>query len=147
MNVTITDISPAALKVAESNAKKLGAKVRILEGDMVEPVKNEKFDIIVSNPPYIPEDEEVMSIVKDNEPNIALFGGKDGMKFYNIIMAGAVNMLKEKSILAFEHGFDKKEEMRALAKHYFPNAHIMSLKDLEGKDRMTIILNGINYEE
>lgn len=147
MNVTITDISNEALNIAKSNAKKFDAHVRILQGDMVEPVKNEKFDIIVSNPPYIPEDEEVMSIVKDNEPNIALFGGKDGMKFYKIIMSGAVSMLKDKSILAFEHGFDKKEEMIKLAKHYYPNAYVMSLKDLEGKDRMTIILNGIKYEE
>lgn len=147
MNVTITDISNEALEVAKGNAKKLGANVRILQGDMVEPVKNEKFDIIVSNPPYIPDDEEVQDIVKDNEPNIALFGGADGMKFYKVIMQGAVNMLKDKSILAFEHGYDKKSQMVELANKYFPDAHVLSLKDLEGKDRMTIILKGINYEE
>lgn len=146
MNVTITDISEDALKVAASNAKKLGADVRILQGDMCEPVKNEKFDLIVSNPPYIPENEEVMSIVKDNEPNIALFGGSDGMKFYKVIMNSAKDMLKDNAILAFEHGYDKKEEMVKLANIYFPGCEVMSLKDLEGKDRMTIIIKGFKNE-
>lgn len=142
MDVTITDISDEALKVAAANAKELGADVRILQGDMVQPVMNERFDLIVSNPPYIPEHEEVQTIVKDNEPNIALFGGEDGMKFYRVIMRDASKILNDNAILAFEHGFDKKNEMIELAKQYFPGAKILSLKDLEGKDRMTIIIKG-----
>lgn len=109
---------------------------------MLEPVKNRKFDIFVSNPPYIPEKENVMSLVKDNEPNIALFGGEDGMKFYRIILENVHTLLKEKAIVCFEHGYDKKEEMLALAKHYFPEARVEVLKDLEGKDRMTFIYVG-----
>ena len=142
MDVTITDISDEALKVAAANAKELGADVRILQGDMVQPVMNERFDLIVSNPPYIPEHEEVQTIVKDNEPNIALFGGEDGMKFYRVIMRDASKILNDNAILAFEHGFDKKNEMIELAKQYFSGAKILSLKDLEGKDRMTIIIKG-----
>ena len=146
MDVTITDISNEALLVAKQNAEKLGANVRILQGDMLSPVKGEKFDIIVSNPPYIPEDEDVQKIVLDNEPNIALFGGKDGMKFYNIIMRDARELLNPNGIIAFEHGFDKKEEMRKLASYYFPSSNIISLKDMEGKDRMTIIIVGFENE-
>ena len=146
MDVTITDISDKALEVAKANSIALNAPVRILKGDMCGPVRNEKFDIIVSNPPYIPENEEVQTIVKDNEPNIALFGGSDGLKFYRVIMKDAVNMLNSNGIIAFEHGFDKKEEMRKLAKEYFPDANIISLKDLEGKDRMTIIVKGFKNE-
>ncbi len=146
MDVTITDISKEALDVAKENARVLGANVTILEGDMVEPVIDQKFDLIVSNPPYIPEDEEVQKIVKDNEPNIALFGGRDGLKFYRIIMRDAAKILNDNAILAFEHGYDKKLQMIELAKEYFPDARIKSLKDLEGKDRMTIIIKGFKNE-
>ena len=109
---------------------------------MLAPFKGRKFDIFVSNPPYIPETEEVMSLVKDNEPNIALFGGNDGMKFYRIILSGVKDLLKEKAMICFEHAYDKKEEMIALANHYFPEAKVEVLKDLEGKDRMTFIYVG-----
>ncbi len=142
MRVVATDISKDALRIAKENSEKLGVNVEFLEGDMLEPVKNRKFDIFVSNPPYIPEKENVMSLVKDNEPNIALFGGEDGMKFYRIILENVHMLLKEKAIVCFEHGYDKKEEMLALAKYYFPEARVEVLKDLEGKDRMTFIYVG-----
>ena len=142
MNVVASDISFEALEVAESNNKKLGANVKFYQGDMLAPFKGRKFDIFVSNPPYIPETEEVMSLVKDNEPNIALFGGNDGMKFYRIILSGVKDLLKEKAMICFEHAYDKKEEMIDLANHYFPEANVEVLKDLEGKDRMTFIYVG-----
>lgn len=142
MNVVATDISFEALEVAKLNNEKLGANVTFYQGDMLEPVKGKKFDIFVSNPPYIPEEEDVMSLVKDNEPNIALFGGNDGMKFYRIILSGVRPLLKDKALICFEHGFDKKNEMLALANKYFPECKVEVLKDLEGKDRMTFIYVG-----
>ena len=148
MNVVASDISFEALEVAKANNEKFGANVKFYQGDMLEPFKDRKFDIFVSNPPYIPEDEEVMSLVKDNEPNIALFGGGDGMYFYNIILSGVKPMLKDKAIIAFEHGCDQKERMIKLANHYFPNSKVEVLKDLEGKDRMTFIYVGdFKWEE
>ena len=142
MNVVASDISFEALEVAKKNSEKLNANVKFLQGDMLEPFKGMKFDIFVSNPPYIPEDEEVMDLVKDNEPNIALFGGSDGLKFYRIILSGVKELLKDKAIIAFEHGFDKKDEMIKLANTYFPNSRVEVLKDLENKDRMTFIYVG-----
>ncbi len=142
MNVVATDISFEALEVAKKNNEKLGTSVKFMQGDMLEPLKGMKFDIFVSNPPYIPEAEEVMDLVKDNEPNIALFGGSDGMKFYRIILSGVKPLLKDKAIIAFEHGYDKKEEMIKLANTYFPNSKVEVLKDLENKDRMTFIYVG-----
>lgn len=142
MNVIATDISKAALEVAEENNKNLGANVKFLEGDMLEPVKNYKFDIFVSNPPYIPETEIVMPLVKENEPNIALFGGSDGMKFYEIILRGLKPLLKSKALVCFEHGYDKKNEMIALANKYFPDSRVEVIKDLENRDRMTFIYVG-----
>ena len=142
MRVVATDISKEALCVARKNNEVLGANVEFLEGDMLNPVLGRKFDIFVSNPPYIPEDEEVMPLVKENEPNLALFGGKDGMKFYRIILQNVHSILKERAMLCFEHGYDKKEAMIELAKEYFPEAKVEVLKDLEGKDRMTFIYVG-----
>ncbi len=142
MNVIASDISEAALTVAKKNNEKLGGSVKFLQGDMLEPLKGYKFDIFVSNPPYIPNDELVDPLVKDNEPNIALFGGSDGMKFYDIILRGVKPLLKEKAMIAFEHGFDKREEMISLANKYFPGSKVEVLKDLEGKDRMTFIYVG-----
>lgn len=142
MHVIATDISFEALVVARKNNEKLGTNVKFLQGDMLKPLEGKKFDIFVSNPPYIPEAEEVMDLVKDNEPNIALFGGSDGMKFYRIILSGVKPLLKDKAIIAFEHGYDKKEEMIKLANTYFPNSKVEVLKDLENKDRMTFIYVG-----
>ena len=142
MNVIASDISEKALEVARINNEKLNANVKFFQGDMLEPFKDFKFDIFVSNPPYIPDDELVDSLVKDNEPNIALFGGSDGLKFYRIILSGLKPLLKDKAIIAFEHGYDKKEEMIELANYYFPNSKVEVLKDLEGKDRMTFIYVG-----
>lgn len=142
MRVVATDISKEALEVAKENSQRLGADVEFLEGDMLKPVENRKFDIFISNPPYIPEDEDVMSLVKDNEPNVALFGGKDGMKFYHIILSGVKPLLKDKAMICFEHGYDKKNEMLSLANKYFLNARAEVIKDLEGKDRMTFIYVG-----
>jgi len=142
MKVVASDISFEALEVAKKNNEKFNANVEFLQGDMLKPFEGRRFDIFVSNPPYIPDDEDVMSLVKDNEPNIALFGGNDGMKFYRIILSGVKPLLKEKAIIAFEHGYDKKEEMIKLANTYFPDSRVEVLKDLEGKDRMTFIYVG-----
>lgn len=142
MEVTITDISEEALIVAKSNAIKFDADVEILQGNMLEPVRGRKFDILVSNPPYIPQTEQVMSLVKDNEPNLALFGGEDGLMFYRIILSQCNEILNEKAIIAFEHAFDKGEEMKKLALTYFPEAKVEVLQDMQGLDRMTIIVKG-----
>lgn len=144
INVYATDISSDALEVAKDNAKNLQAEVSFLQGDMLEPVIDKKFDILVSNPPYIPQNEIVDEIIYDNEPHVALFGGDDGLKFYRQILKDANKILKKKSIIAFEHGYDKAEQLRKIASEYFPNAKIYTLKDMQKLDRMTFILNGIN---
>ena len=141
MNVIATDISNEALEIARANNTKLGANVNFYQGDMLAPLKDRKFDIFVSNPPYIPAEEQVDSLVYDNEPHVALFGGSDGLYFYRIILENAQKYLNETNFLAFEHAYDKGEEMVKLAKTYFPNSEVRLLKDLQGKDRMTIVIN------
>lgn len=142
MNVIATDISSAALNVAKQNMENLGGKVKFLEGDMLAPLEGYKFDIFVSNPPYIPDNELVDPLVKENEPNLALFGGMDGLRFYRIILKDLKEYLKPRAIIAFEHGYDKKNEINALIKEYFKDADIECIKDLEGKDRMTFAYIG-----
>lgn len=147
MHVISTDISVNALEVAKSNAKKLKAEVEFLSGNMLEPVMDKKFDILVSNPPYIPDDEDVDSLVKDNEPNVALFGGKDGLKFYRIILEGACKIMNEKCVLAFEHGYNKTKEIEDICRAYFKDANIYTKKDLQGLDRMIFVIRGFNNEK
>ncbi|MDT8336835.1 MAG: peptide chain release factor N(5)-glutamine methyltransferase [Candidatus Izemoplasmatales bacterium] len=144
MSLTATDISLEALELAKENARNLDAAVEFLQGDMLEPLLNKKFDIIVSNPPYIPNSEEVDPLIYENEPHIALFGGEDGLDFYRTILKDAHKIIKDKAFIAFEHGYDKQEELQAIAKTYFPNAKVFTLKDMQNKDRMTFIIIGLN---
>ncbi|MGN1343599.1 MAG: peptide chain release factor N(5)-glutamine methyltransferase [Traorella sp.] len=140
-----SDISEKAIKVAKKNAQNLEANVNFLIGDMCEPLINQniKVDILVSNPPYIPNNEEMEHSVKDFEPHVALFGGEDGLKFYRIIFERSKYLLKEKSFLAFEMGYNQKEKLTSLAKEYFPTSKIEVLKDMNGKNRMLFIFNNL----
>lgn len=143
MEVCASDISENAIIIANENAHNNDAKVDFVVGNMLEPFinRNDKFDILVSNPPYIPDDEYVESIVLDNEPHIALFGGNDGMHFYDIILRDASKILNVPNVIAFEHSFSKRAEMEKLVKKYFPKGKLEQIKDLNGKDRFTIITN------
>ena len=141
MTVTATDISASALEVAKDNAKNIGVEVEFIQGDMLKPLQGRRFDILVSNPPYIPRDEKVDTIIYDNEPHVALFGGLDGLRFYKEILESAAVILKPKSIIAFEHGYDKADELQKIANVYFPNAKIFTIKDMQKLDRMTFIIN------
>ncbi|MCD7892650.1 MAG: peptide chain release factor N(5)-glutamine methyltransferase [Erysipelotrichaceae bacterium] len=141
LNVYASDISDKALEVAKTNANNLKANVTFYQGDMLQPfIDNHiKVDILVSNPPYIPNNQEIESIVKDNEPHVALFGGSDGLYFYRKIFASAKQIIKDKALLAFEMGFDQRELMDEALQYYFPNTPYEIIKDLSGKDRMLFI--------
>ena len=149
LKVVATDISEEALVVAKENAKELGADVTFYQGDMLEPlIENKiKVDIFVSNPPYIPVDQNIESVVKDNEPHVALFGGNDGLYFYRKIFDRAYKVIKERAILAFEMGFDQRELMEEALEHYFPNVPYEIIKDINGKDRMLFIYYNIKERQ
>jgi release factor glutamine methyltransferase len=143
-NVLATDISAEALSLAKENAELIGADIEFIQGDMIKPVMDRKFDILVSNPPYIPTDEDVDDIIINHEPHIALFGGEDGLKFIREIIQDSKHILKEKAIIAFEHAYNKAEAIQALAKEAYPNAKVFTLKDMQQLDRMTFIIIGFN---
>lgn len=145
LDVYATDISSEAIEVAKDNANNLGAKVEFMVGDMLEPLLNKGFkvDIFVSNPPYIPQEQEIEAMVKDNEPHVALFGGNDGLYFYRKIFQGVNVLLNDRALLAFEMGFDQRELMEAALQEYFPNDPHEIIKDINGKDRMLFIYRNL----
>ncbi len=141
LKVIATDISDDALTVAKHNAKNLGANIEFRSGDMLEPLlkTNEKVDIFVSNPPYIPNDQEIEAMVKDNEPHVALFGGNDGLYFYRKIFNEVKPLLNDRALLAFEMGFDQRELMEEAIHQFFGDVPFEIIKDINGKDRMLFI--------
>lgn len=142
--VTLTDISKEALEVARLNANNLNLDVTLIESDWLSNVKLEKYDIIVSNPPYIRTDEEIEEIVKNNEPSLALYGGADGLDCYRKILANIKPYLNNKFLIAFEIGESQKEEIYDIVNKYLKDIEITCKKDLYGRNRMIFVRNKID---
>lgn len=140
VEVTCLDISYKALEVAKKNAEINCAKIKFVQGDMLSNVYD-KFDIIVSNPPYIADNEIIEEIVKNNEPSIALYGGKDGLLYYENILSTASEKLNDKYLIAFEIGYNQKDKIIDIAKKYFKDSKIECYKDMSSKDRIIFIYN------
>ena len=113
--VTAVDISDTALAIARGNAERNGAQVRFLKSDCFSALAGETFDVIVSNPPYI-SGEEMKTLMPEvcMEPELALFGGKDGLDFYRRISSEAPAYLKEGGALLFEIGWQQKDDVSTL---------------------------------
>lgn len=136
--VDALDISDKALEVAKRNANELDSDINFLKSDMFSSLTCEnKYDIIVSNPPYIQSDvvDTLESEVKDFEPRLALDGDADGMKFYKIIAKNYEDYLADNGVLALEIGYDEADDIRAL----FEGKNIVIKKDLANLDRVAII--------
>ena len=133
--VTATDISEAALSLAEENTRNLQADVRFLQGDLFAPVSGEEFEVIVSNPPYIPEAlRGHLQAEVEKEPAFALFAGEDGLDFYRRIAREAPSWLSPQGWLCLEVGDGEAEAVAALLKTDFESVRI--LPDLNGLDRV-----------
>ena len=151
VSVTAVDISPKALEVAKGNADNLDASnVKFVESNLFEKLKEDstsknckKYDIIVSNPPYIKslDIEELMVEVKEHEPRLALDGDEDGLKFYRAITKEAKDFLKPGGYLLYEIGCDQGDDLRdILAENGFTDIEI--IKDLAGLDRVCVGIKG-----
>lgn len=136
--VDLIDISKDALKVAEKNKKLLKSNANIIENDFLNGI-TKKYDLIISNPPYIKTDEEIEEIVKNNEPHLALYAGEDGLDCYRKILENISNNMKEKCLIAFEIGCEQKDDLIKLINEYLENVTIECEKDLSGRDRMLFI--------
>ena len=141
--ITSLDISDIPLEVGKINAVNNGVDNRIefLKSDVFTAIKNtkKKFDIIVSNPPYIPKKdiETLHTQVKDYEPYNALEGGEDGLDFYRQITEESIKYLKQGGILAYEVGHDQAEDVSKIMK-YHGYDKIYTKKDIQGIDRVVI---------
>ena len=140
-----TDISEEALITARKNAELNGADIQFIAGDMLKPLiaEGRKLDILVSNPPYIPQEEKMEKSVIDFEPHVALFGGEDGLKFYKEIFKDCEKVLKEKAFMAFEMGWDQRERMSKLVEEMLPGYRYEIIQDMNGKDRMLFVYKGL----
>lgn len=137
-NVSAVDISDDALKVARGNALKLGVDINFIQSDMLNNVTG-KFDCIISNPPYIAYDEDIMEIVKNNEPHMALYADNNGLYFYEEILKNCSKFLNDKFLIAFEIGQTQGEAIKSLAHQYLDNITVSIEQDIQGLDRFVFI--------
>ena len=136
--VDLVDISEKALEVTNKNCGNLNSRANVFQSDCLSNVEK-KYDIIISNPPYIKDDEQIEDIVKNNEPHEALYAGQDGLDCYKKILKDISNNLKEKFLIAFEIGADQAKDIESLANNYLKDIQIVIKKDLQGRDRMIFI--------
>ena len=141
-DVTLLDISNKALEVAKENANNLNCDVTFILSDMWNNVID-KYDVIISNPPYIRCDEEIEEIVYNNEPHLALYGGNDGLLMYHKIRDDLLNHVNEKFLLALEIGDLQKDDVTKIFSD-IPNVKIISKKDLSKRDRMIFVFRNID---
>ena len=142
VKILASDISSRALTVAKENASSLKADISFVESDLFSNIQD-KFDIIVSNPPYIAHDDK--KTIKENvlnyDPHLALFAGEEGMYFYRNIIEKSRSYLNEKGIMFFEIGYDQKEKIITLGENN--KFETVVYKDINGRDRIAVLKSQI----
>ena len=139
--IMATDISKNALEIAKQNAKFNGVlnNIEFIESNLFNKIKDQKFDIIVSNPPYIAT-EEINTLPKDvqQEPKLALDGGKDGLDFYRKISENAFKFLNRQGFLCLEIGYNQKRDVIQIIEAQKRYVNTYSKKDLCQNDRVIV---------
>ena len=139
VDVIASDISEEAIEVAKKNAQSHNATIKFIKSDIFNDI-GDKFDIIVSNPPYIDRKDEVT--MQDNvlkyDPHLALFAEEEGMYFYRKIIEQANDYLNENGVIFFEIGYDQKDKIIKLADMNGYSAEVY--KDINGRDRMAFLV-------
>ncbi|MFC4769439.1 peptide chain release factor N(5)-glutamine methyltransferase [Effusibacillus consociatus] len=142
--ICTVDLSPDAIRVAQDNARRLGADVRFLQGDLTEPLLQNhlRLDVLVSNPPYIPsKDIEALAIeVRGHEPHLALDGGEDGLEPYRRITEVLSRLMREEgpTLVGFEVGIQQAHDVAGMIERNWTGAQTEIIKDLQGIDRVVL---------
>ena len=136
--VTATDISEAALEVAKRNAERNEAEIDFRLGNLTEPIEGEKWDIVLSNPPYIAmeESEQMSRTVLDFEPHSALFADDEGLFFYKQLAEKLPPLMDKPSLIGVEIGYLQGPAVSEVFQKAFPEARVSIVQDVNGKDRM-----------
>ncbi|EGQ26667.1 protein-(glutamine-N5) methyltransferase [Sporosarcina newyorkensis 2681] len=136
--VTATDFSEEALKVAKRNAQRNDADIMFRQGDMEEPLMGKTWDVVLSNPPYIAEHEksDMSATVFDFEPSSALFAEEDGLYFYRRLAKRLAPLMNKRALIGFEIGYQQGEKVQQFLQKAFPEANIDIVQDINKKDRM-----------
>ena len=137
-DVTATDISAVALATAQQNAAVNEADIHFVLGDLTEPIAHTKWDVVLSNPPYIAFDEkvEMSDVVLEHEPHSALFAEEDGLILYRKLAENLPSLMNTPSFIAMEIGYKQGEAVQAMFQRAFPKAEVEVVKDINGKDRI-----------
>lgn len=138
-DITAIDISNSALEIAKLNARSIGFAdhIRFLQGDLLDPVAGERFEIIASNPPYVPNTDHALIAVevREHEPHVALFSGHDGLEIYRRLIPAAYDALVPGGYLVFEFGFSQQPDIESLLTSA-SFEHIEFIHDLQGIPRV-----------
>lgn len=145
-DITLSDLSPYALEVASENRRNLNLEVKIIESDLFSNI-SDKYDLIISNPPYIANNDIVDDIVKNNEPHMALYAENDGLEYYERILKEVEKYLNNRYLIAFEIGSSQKEKIIDLINKYLTDVKIITKQDMSKRDRMVFIFKNININE
>jgi release factor glutamine methyltransferase len=141
-SVDLIDISEKALEVSHKNCENLNSQANIILSNFLDNI-DKKYDVIISNPPYIKTNEEIEEIVKNNEPHLALYAGIDGLDCYRKILSTVNKNMKDKCLIAFEIGYTEAQDIINIANEYLNNIKIEVKKDLSDKDRMLFIFKNL----
>lgn len=140
-NISTIDISSDALDLAKENYELNNVdNINVINNDIFKYKVGDKYDLIISNPPYVDYDEEVDKETK-YEPQNAIFADNHGLVFYEYIIKESVNWINNKSIIAFEIGYNQGDYLKEYAKKYYPDSIITINKDLSNRDRYLLIIN------
>lgn len=136
--VTATDISPAALQTAAKNAEHLQADIDFRLGDLTEPIQDEKWDVVLSNPPYIALEEkaDMSEVVLDHEPHSALFAEEEGLILYRKLSESLPKLMNTPGLIAVEIGYKQGPAVKKMFEQAFPTALVEIVKDINGKNRI-----------
>lgn len=138
LDVTATDLSTAALNTARKNAGNLQAELIFAEGDLTAPIAHQKWDVVLSNPPYIAFDDmpSMSDVVVEHEPHSALFAEEDGLILYRKLAEQLPPLMNTPGLIGLEIGYTQGETVANYFREHFPQAKVSIVKDINGKDRI-----------